>query len=359
MFSFLRDIISASLHTQDFTATRAQFIGKRLSWILRLLIVAIPLWWGIDALTLPAEYLPLLLRYRLLASGSLLLVATLLHFRRQWLMFCMTMSLLVLMLFHALCLLELSELDPLPVGFSLFPFVLMSLFAVLPLTLLASAALNLFITIACVLVVALVPSASLGGELGSLLWLSLLFSGAAAWVQAGQLLMLLQLYRESTTDPLTHLMNRRVFMRSLHLAHQSFAVRQQVYSVLLLDLDRFKRINDQHGHLVGDQVLRMVAALLRQTISAKQGEVARFGGEEFILLLSGTTLAGALERAEQLRSQISALEIQYAEDAEPLIVSVSIGVAEVQPMETQEALLVRADERLYQAKREGRNRVCG
>lgn len=137
---FLRDIISASLHTQDFTATRAQFIGKRLSWILRLLIVAIPLWWGIDALTLPAEYLPLLLRYRLLASGSLLLVATLLHFRRQWLMFCMTMSLLVLMLFHALCLLELSELDPLPVGFSLFPFVLMSLFAVLPLTLLASAA---------------------------------------------------------------------------------------------------------------------------------------------------------------------------------------------------------------------------
>lgn len=84
----------------------------------------------------------------------------------------------------------------------------------------------------------------------------------------------------------------------------------------------------------------------------------RFGGEEFILLLSSTTLAGALEQAEQLRSQISALEIQYAEDAEPLIVSVSIGVAEVQPWK-QEALLVRADERLYQAKREGRNRVCG
>ncbi len=359
MFGFLRDIGSAGLHTQDFTATRAQFIGKRLSWILRLLIVAIPLWWGVDALTLPSEYLPLLLRYRLLASGSLLLVVMLLHFRQQWLMFCMALSLLVLMLFHALCLLELSELDPLPVGFSLFPFVLMSLFAVLPLTLLASAALNLFITSACVLVVVLVPSAAWGGELGSLLWLSLLFGGAATWVQAGQLLMLLQLYRESTTDPLTQLMNRRVFMRSQHAAHQAFAARQQVYSVLLLDLDRFKRINDQHGHLVGDQVLRTVADLLRRAISAKQGDVARFGGEEFILLLSGTTLAGALERAEQLRSQIAALEILYAEDAEPLTVSVSIGVAEVQRMETQEELLVRADEQLYQAKQDGRNRVCG
>ena len=129
---------------------------------------------------------------------------------------------------------------------------------------------------------------------------------------------------------------------------------QYRFSLCMLDLDYFKRINDQHGHLVGDRALQVVAEVLRQQI--RVGDIlGRYGGEEFLVLLSETPLARAADTAERLRLQI---ELDGARSM-PVNVSVtaSIGVTEYVPGESIEAALDCADRALYRAKAAGRNCV--
>src|SRR5690606_39457410 len=126
------------------------------------------------------------------------------------------------------------------------------------------------------------------------------------------------------------------------------------FAIALIDIDRFKSINDSHGHLVGDQLLRAFA----RRVSERLREVdllGRYGGEEFILLLVGTRLAGAVRLAERLREDVAAAN--WDEVLPGLRLTMSAGVAEYRPGESLEALLERADNALYAAKRGGRNRV--
>ena len=160
----------------------------------------------------------------------------------------------------------------------------------------------------------------------------------------------------SLTDPLTGLANRRHFDQVLAEATAEAEGAMKPLSLLLADIDEFKRFNDRHGHQLGDHVLRLIAAALRQNVKG-QDLVARYGGEEFAIILPNTDLKQAVTVAERLRQAVAANEILKRPSGENLgRASLSIGVATLHASEPQ-ALIEVADACLYAAKKAGRNRV--
>ncbi len=162
-----------------------------------------------------------------------------------------------------------------------------------------------------------------------------------------------ELERMSRTDALTGLFNRRHLDEELARRHSDASRHHQLMSLLLLDIDHFKRINDTYGHPAGDQVLRTFAERLRTVLRA--GDIAgRWGGEEFLIVLPRTDLAGAREVAERIRF-ITAFEPVVA-DGKEIDLTVSGGCA-LGPGDSVEAVVSLADKCLYDAKQAGRNRV--
>lgn len=161
-----------------------------------------------------------------------------------------------------------------------------------------------------------------------------------------------QLEQLARTDPLTGVANRRELAQRLQLERDRCLRLASPLSVIVADIDYFKRVNDTYGHTTGDAVLRHVAELLQQH-SRRYDVVARFGGEEFVVLLPETSLATAVDVAERMRLTLATADI--APLAEP--VTASFGVASMTCDEPGDSLLGRADRALYQAKERGRNRV--
>ncbi|MDP2005460.1 MAG: diguanylate cyclase [Rubrivivax sp.] len=162
-------------------------------------------------------------------------------------------------------------------------------------------------------------------------------------------------------DGLTGVRNRRGFDEQL-ASEWGRAVREgSALSVVLLDVDFFKRYNDHYGHQAGDACLRAVATSLRRAVKRPGDLVARYGGEEFACLLPNTALDGALAFARQLGAGIEALGLVHAQSTVSAVVTVSLGVCATSGNEpgSGEALLRAADAQLYRAKDEGRNRSCG
>src|SRR5262245_53145941 len=164
-----------------------------------------------------------------------------------------------------------------------------------------------------------------------------------------------ELERLARTDPLTDLFNRRAFYdyaeHILALSHRH----HRAFGVVLLDIDRFKTINDTYGHTAGDQALRRIAACIRS--SARAGDlVARFGGEEFIFLLPETDGTGALNVATKIKGNVDALELVF--DNGKTNVTASLGVTAFQPEDERlDAVIARADSALYEAKARGRDNI--
>ena len=155
------------------------------------------------------------------------------------------------------------------------------------------------------------------------------------------------------TDPLTGLLNRRAMMEMLGQASALLKPGEPGLSVIVADIDHFKRVNDLHGHGVGDQVLAAVGGRLREFSGDQQHNVARWGGEEFLVLLPGVRLAAACKRAEQLRRGVADLTV----GAGSLRVTLSLGVAELLASEPLDDCLRRCDQAMYRAKDAGRDTV--
>lgn len=159
------------------------------------------------------------------------------------------------------------------------------------------------------------------------------------------------------TDPLTGLFNRSALVDRLHAVLGEFAENDAPPSLVMLDIDHFKKVNDTHGHLVGDRVIRFVARTLEKNIKGKDC-AARYGGEEFTLLLPETPPAGARAVAENILKAVSQAQLVRADNKQPLgTITVSAGVAGYQRGEDIMDFIERADRALYQSKNDGRNRV--
>ncbi|WP_174273862.1 GGDEF domain-containing protein [Sphingomonas bacterium] len=155
------------------------------------------------------------------------------------------------------------------------------------------------------------------------------------------------------TDPLTGILNRQGFELAARRAIGRARRTSRALSLVLVDIDRFKAINDRFGHFEGDRALIRFARYLSDAL-AKSGAVARFGGEEFALLLEGHDAAAAFDRVEVIREGLAGLEIPLSA---PIVVTASFGIAQHLPHETLEGLLARADAALYRSKQGGRDRT--
>jgi len=165
--------------------------------------------------------------------------------------------------------------------------------------------------------------------------------------------------QEAITDPLTGLVNRKALMRSLEQATKRTIDEGEDLCLLLLDIDKFKAINDTHGHVIGDKVICCVADIMKNAIKGKD-LAARYGGEEFVILLPDTPFKGAMSVAEHIRKAIERTKMVRPSDGKTIArVTISIGVAKYSAGETLEALISRADSALYHSKNVGRNRVTG
>jgi diguanylate cyclase len=162
---------------------------------------------------------------------------------------------------------------------------------------------------------------------------------------------------ESLTDPLTQLANRKYFDSKLELAIVQARAKSESLSLMLIDIDHFKNFNDSYGHLIGDQVLRLVATSVQQNVKG-QDIAARYGGEEFAVILPNTILRSAITVADHIHRAVMTKEVVKRSTGENLgRVTISIGVACLHKGDGAQTLIERTDECLYAAKRHGRNRV--
>lgn len=160
--------------------------------------------------------------------------------------------------------------------------------------------------------------------------------------------------QKALIDPLTGLPNRAAWSERLEHEIRQWQQHGNTLSLAMLDLDHFKRINDNYGHLAGDKVLKIIATVLRKRLRGADF-IARFGGEEFVLLLPATTPAVGAKLLETLRAAIEACPFHFK--GERVTITISMGLASFKPGEHSDLVLKRADQALYRAKNGGRNRV--
>ena len=164
------------------------------------------------------------------------------------------------------------------------------------------------------------------------------------------------LNQQAHTDQMTGANNRGYFLELLDVEIERASRYGHSLCVLMLDLDQFKSINDTRGHAAGDEAIRTVTRVLQSSGLRQSDFLGRIGGEEFAVALPETDLQDAADAAERVRSQLAATPVIYA--SEKFTITVSIGVSEFRDGDSQETLLQRADQAMYQAKQTGRNRVC-
>jgi diguanylate cyclase (GGDEF)-like protein len=165
--------------------------------------------------------------------------------------------------------------------------------------------------------------------------------------------------KQAVTDSLTGIPNRRSFTERIATEFKRSLRDQVPLSVILLDVDTFKAYNDTYGHGRGDQCLQKVSRHIKDSLKRPSDFCARIGGEEFIVLLPETSLAGAVKVAEKIRKNIEQAKIEHKSAPVYGLVTASMGVAssENQKISSYEQLVKNADQALYQAKKKGRNRV--
>ena len=166
--------------------------------------------------------------------------------------------------------------------------------------------------------------------------------------------------KQSLIDQLTNVMNRRSFDFHIGVLWSQATRQQENLSILMIDIDHFKKFNDTYGHQMGDTVLQVTAGAISASLSRSSDLVFRWGGEEFTVLLPNTTLEGAMHVAERIRERIQSTDLPSVNGMSAPNVTASLGCASLVPDadSTVAEMLRQADKAMYDAKESGRNRVC-
>ena len=357
LFANLVDLIRSDHHSSDFSGSRADYIHNRVRILGLIYAALVVLWIPIDYL-LPGTPFVALAILRLITCAVFLAVALVRHNPHHLPLARIRLGLLVVIpcIFYFISQLLLTGDVSVwaAMGYSFYPYVMIAQLAIFALTLLEGVAL----AIPVLLIV--LASQAVGGEFFSaetiaMLWLLGLLLTLALWSQMSQLQMLLRLYRQATRDPLTGLLNRRALMGRLAEEMERSERYKRELTVLLFDLDKFKRVNDTLGHLAGDAVLRHFAGVVEKALR-RSDLVGRYGGEEFLAVLPETSSERGCEVAERIRSGCHDAPAS-APDGTPVKFTTSIGVATLLAGENAEMLLERVDDSLYKAKETGRDKV--
>lgn len=354
----LFDTLTNRYHSDDFNAARSEYIRTRVNILSIVFAIFAPLWIPMDYLLLSSEDLGVIAFYRLMLFSAMILLLLLNNARKRNLqhsLLCLTLMIAFPAIFYTASLFQLVHSNTALIGYSFIPFLLVAMLSVFPLTIMEAAVLGTG------LIITLLYNDFFAGTLFSLegfkdLWLISTLLVIALWANQAQLHMLLRLYRQATRDPLTGLLNRRIMMERVNELMRHWDKEEQPpVSLMMLDLDRFKRINDTHGHLTGDQVLQAFSQIMKDELR-NTDILTRYGGEEFAAILPGTTLDNAIKAAERIRMRCEQSWVTSKEN-EPVRFTTSIGVGELRANEAFSEALHRVDNSLYEAKKTGRNKV--
>jgi diguanylate cyclase (GGDEF)-like protein len=354
----MMDLVDSDHHSLDFSGSRADYIHNRIRFLGLLYAVLVVLWIPIDALLVPTSTLVGLAIIRLLACVAFLAIALVRHNPHHLPLAQVRLGLLVVIpcvfYFVSQMILNDNASEWAQTGYSFYPYVIVAQLAIFALTLLEGLVLALPVFL-IVMASEAVNGTFFSAATVSSLWLLGLLTLLAVWAEMSQLQMLLRLYRQATRDPLTGLPNRRALMERLTEEMERSERYKRKLTVLLFDLDKFKRVNDTLGHLAGDAVLRHFATVVEEALR-RTDLVGRYGGEEFLAVLPETDSQHGLEVAERIRTGCHESPAT-APDGTSVVFTTSIGVATLLPGEDAETLLSRVDESLYEAKETGRDRV--
>lgn len=358
----IRDSFSNKHHSRDFNFARSEYLRSRVLFVGAVFFLLAPLWVLVDYLLLPTELLSNLITGRILLMVALAIVLySAKHNQHQLNRIRNTLAALLLapaLFYFSLVLFYSNEMASL-VGYNFIPLLIITFLSVFPLTILESLGVGLItITIQFFALLNLNELATPDGLQS--IGLLIVVLTISLWANHSQVSTLLRLYRQASMDSLTGLLNRGVLLEQLQqlcLKRDEKLEEDELpapISLLMFDLDKFKRINDTYGHSVGDQVLQAFSQILRNELR-KNDLIARYGGEEFVAVLLGTPKIDAKQIAERIRLQCEQSTV-IAHDGEAVNFTTSIGVTEIRLNENLDTALHRVDTRLYLAKKMGRNR---
>ncbi|MCW8329701.1 GGDEF domain-containing protein [Photobacterium sp. SDRW27] len=355
---YIPDLWSAKAHTASFQNTRSGYLRNRISMLSIVWGILIILWVPFDLYYLPAHQDSSIVIARVLLGAALFFIARINNQQTslrhaQW---CMSLMVIGLNLFY---LYSMHQLDY-PIvysgfeyGYTLLPILHVAILTILPVTLKESLGL-LAITAGTQLFVDFQAQRLFTPENLADYWLQNVLAVMVIWSQLSKLSMLMRLYRQATLDPLTGIYNRRMLLQLAQKSLISCDIKGAPFSVLLFDIDKFKRINDTWGHGAGDKVLRGFTDFMQSQIR-KTDLFGRYGGEEFILFLPRCNADMAETIADRMLNHIRRLELPIGFNETRLKITTCIGIASFLQGDTLSSMIERADRALYECKDSGRD----
>ncbi|MBV7299320.1 GGDEF domain-containing protein [Enterovibrio sp. NIFS-20-8] len=366
-FSFQRfqiqfnELLSARHHASSFSTTRATYLRTRIIALCAIWAIMTLLWVPVDIMLLEGSN-GMLVVLRVLLAVTLLTVAWATHQRNSLIacrngLIAMTASMNIFYLLANHLLGYPHSINAFTYCYTLLPFLHVVVLTILPLTIKESLSM-MVMTAATQIYVDFHSGSILSLDNLAIYWLQTVVGLLVIWAQSSKLHMMLRLYRHASLDPLTGVYNRRMLLTLAKHDFENTRTAARPYSVLLMDLDRFKRVNDRYGHYAGDLVLKAFTDSIQATLR-KSDIFGRFGGEEFILFMPQCSAENAFLVADRIMTRVRDLRVVVEGVDEPLQVTTSIGISTSLNREDKlSEMLEKADIALLQAKGNGRDQSC-
>lgn len=355
---YLFEIWSSENHTASFKATRSQYLSVRVSMLSAVWGILVMLWIPIDLLFLATDIGPKIALARFSLGTALMAIAyksrdtTTLNGAINYLY----LLIVCVNLFYVYSMWMLGfpgQINGILYGYHLLPIIHVAMLTIFPITIRES------LTLMAITAITQVSVDHISGILFSPenlanYWLQNLVAAMVIWSQLSKLRMMMQMYRQATLDPLTGIYNRRQILTLAQRTFERCHREGTPFTVMLLDIDKFKRVNDTWGHSSGDKVLQSFTDFTQANLRVTD-LFGRYGGEEFVIFVPHTPKEHIPMLAKRLLTGLEKLDIHLPHTNKTINITTSIGISYSEPGDTLSSLIERADSALYQCKNGGRN----